>query len=93
MSSKLILYTKDNCSHCVNAKKFLDTQKILYVSRKVGEDVSREEFLATYPMTRTLPFALFEELRGDVTDETLIGGYIELVNFVNKNRSMIDNVE
>lgn len=68
--SNTIIYSKPNCSHCVAAKRMLDTWKIEYSVRELGTDLSREELLNLFPTARTMPQIV---LHGEH-----IGGYAEL---------------
>lgn len=64
------LYTKDNCSHCDQAKNLLRAAGLPFETIKLGEDITREELLAKIPTARTMPQVL--------KDEVPIGGYAEL---------------
>lgn len=67
----IIVYTKDNCPYCVKAKTLLQNKGLEYTERKIGTDITREEFLEAFPNARTVPQIMF--------DGQLIGGYDELV--------------
>ena len=41
----VILYTKDACSYCTNAKLLLNSKGISYTEYKIGEDFTRETLL------------------------------------------------
>jgi len=65
------VYSKENCGYCVAAIGLLDINSKNYKVIKVGEDITREEFLDEYPDVRTMPFILAED--GDA-----IGGFKSL---------------
>lgn len=66
----VILYTKDNCSYCVNAKLLLNSKGLSYTEYKLGEDFTRETLLEMFPEARTFPVI--------VVDGFNIGGYVQL---------------
>ena len=60
------VYSKENCGYCVAAIGLLDINSKNYKVIKVGEDITREEFLDEYPDVRTMPFILADdEVIGD----------------------------
>jgi glutaredoxin len=66
----VILYTKDNCSYCTNAKLLLNSKGLSYTELKLGEDFARETLLEMFPDARTFPII--------VVDGFNIGGYQQL---------------
>ena len=66
----VIVYTKDNCSYCVNAKMLLSSKGIAYEEKKLGQDFTRETLLEMFPHARTFPVI--------VMDGFNIGGYQQL---------------
>lgn len=67
----IIVYTKDNCPYCVKAKALLSSRSMEYMERRIGIDITRDEFLEAFPNARTVPQIVF--------DGELIGGYDDLV--------------
>lgn len=65
-----IVYTKDNCPYCVQAKHLLSKVGFEYSEVKIGVDITREEFLDTFPTAKTVPQIILNGER--------IGGYTEL---------------
>lgn len=65
-----VVYTKDNCPYCIKAKALLKGYGLEYQEIVIGKDISREEFLDTYPNARTVPQI--------VLDGEHIGGYDDL---------------
>jgi glutaredoxin len=66
----VILYTKDNCSYCTNAKLLLNSKGLSYTELKLGKDFARETLLEMFPDARTFPII--------VVDGFNIGGYQQL---------------
>lgn len=67
----IIVYTKDNCPYCVKAKALLSSRSMEYMERRIGIDITRDEFLEAFPNARTVPQIVF--------DGELVGGYDDLV--------------
>lgn len=65
-----VVWSKDGCSHCVQAKALLESRGIEFEERNVSQDWTREQLLAAVPAARTLPQIFL--------DEAYIGGFIEL---------------
>lgn len=65
-----IVYTKDNCTFCEQAKSLLEQKGLPYQTKKLGQDISRDELLAKIPTARTMPQIL--------KDDRLVGGFVEL---------------
>ena len=65
---EVIIYTKNNCSNCLKAKKRLSkfNPKIIILN----EDINREEFFEKFPNTKTVPQIII--------DNNHIGGYEDL---------------
>ena len=66
----VILYTKEPCSFCTNAKLLLNSKGIAYTENKLGQDFTRETLLELFPGATTYPVI--------VVDGFNIGGYKEL---------------
>lgn len=66
----ITVYTKDNCPYCIKAKALLKGYGLEYTEMNIGKDISREEFLESFPSARTVPQI--------VMDGELIGGFEEL---------------
>jgi glutaredoxin len=66
----IIIYSKDNCSYCTNAKILLSSKGLSYTEYKLGEDFTRETLLEMFPAAKSFPII--------VVDGFNIGGYIQL---------------
>ena len=55
MQSKVIIYTKDNCIYCVQAKQLLASNSKQYQEMKIGSDLTREDFISVFPNVKTVP--------------------------------------
>lgn len=73
----VILYTKDNCSYCTNAKLLLTSKGMSFTEMKLGEDFTRETLLEMFPQARTFPVI--------VIDGFNIGGYVQLKERLDNN--------
>ena len=65
-----VVWSKDGCSHCVQAKALLESKDIEFEERNVSKDWTREQLLAAVPNARTLPQIFL--------DDKLVGGFTEL---------------
>lgn len=69
------IYTRDGCSHCENAKAFLNRWNHKFTEYKIHIDVTRDMVLETYPGVKMLPII--------VIDGNYIGGYKDLIALLN----------
>lgn len=76
MRYKNIIYTKDNCPFCVQAKSFFSSRGETYQEMKIGQDLTREEFMEIFPNVRTVPFIII--------DGEHVGGYDKLTEWYNR---------
>jgi glutaredoxin 3 len=67
---KAIVWSKDSCSFCVQAKALLESKGIEYEERNVSQNWTREQLLEAVPTARTLPQIFL--------GEELVGGFTEL---------------
>jgi glutaredoxin len=67
---KAIVWSKDNCAFCDQAKALLNQRGIEFEERRIGHGWSREQLLESVPSARTVPQIFL--------DEELIGGFTEL---------------
>ena len=74
---KAIIWTKDNCSFCTSAKALLEANNIEYEEKHIGNGYTKEQLLEVVPNARTVPQIFI--------DEALIGGYVELQQYLGKN--------
>ena len=71
--SRAIVWSKDQCPYCVQAKQLLSSKGIEYDERNITQGPwTKEQLLVDVPMARTLP-QIF--LNGEY-----VGGYTELRN-------------
>lgn len=80
----ITVYSKDNCPYCKAAIKWLTDNHFPFQVLKIGEDVTREWVLETFPTMRTVPIIM----KGD----TLIGGYNDMIKpfMMEANTGIID---
>ena len=67
---KAIVWSKDQCPYCVQAKNLLESRGIEYEERNVSKDWTREQLLEAVPTARTLPQIFL--------DQEHVGGFNEL---------------
>ena len=67
---KAIVWSKDQCPYCVQAKALLESRGIEYEERNINNGWDKEDLLAAVPGARTLPQIFL--------DEELVGGFTEL---------------
>jgi len=52
---KAVVWSKDSCPYCVQAKGLLKSKDIEYEERNIDQDWTREQLLEAVPTARTLP--------------------------------------
>lgn len=67
---KAIVWSKENCPYCLQAKALLESRGIKFEERNVSKDWTREQLLEAVPTARTLPQIFL--------DDNYIGGFTEL---------------
>jgi len=73
--SKAIVWSKDACPFCLQAKALLESKGIEYEERNINNDYTKEQLLESVPTARTLPQIFL--------DDEYIGGFTELKNKLN----------
>ena len=67
---KAIVWSKNGCPFCDQAKNLLKSKNIEFEERNIEKDWTREQLIEAVPTARTLPQIFL--------DEKLIGGFTEL---------------
>jgi len=67
---KAIVWSKDQCPYCVQAKALLESKGIEFEERNINRGYTREQLLEAVPGARTVPQIFL--------DDKLIGGFTEL---------------
>ena len=67
---KAIVWSKNQCPYCTQAKALLESRGIEYEERNIEDGWDKEDLLAAVPTARTLPQIFL--------DDQLIGGFTEL---------------
>ena len=67
---KAIVWSKDDCPYCVQAKTLLTKKGIEFEERKIGDGWSKEQLLEAVPNARTVPQIFL--------DNELVGGFTDL---------------
>ena len=68
--AKALVWSKNNCPFCVQAKNLLKLKGIEFEERNINEEWTRQQLLEAVPTARTLPQIFL--------DDKLIGGFTEL---------------
>ena len=67
---KAVVWSKDACPFCVQAKALLESRGIEFEERNVNKDWTKEQLLEAVPTARTLPQIFLDDLH--------IGGFTDL---------------
>jgi glutaredoxin 3 len=67
---KAIVWSKDHCPYCVQAKTLLEQKGIAFEERKIGDGWTKEQLLEAVPNARTVPQIFL--------NDELVGGFTEL---------------
>ena len=67
---KAVVWSKENCPFCVQAKALLESKGIEFEERNVSKEWTKEQLLEAVPTARTLPQIFL--------DDKLVGGFTEL---------------
>ena len=68
--TKAVVWSKDSCPFCLQAKALLESNGIEFEERNVSKDWTKDQLLAAVPNARTLPQIFL--------DDKLVGGFNEL---------------
>lgn len=71
---KAVVWSKYHCPYCDQAKALLTQRGIEFEEKKIGDGFTKEELLEAVPNARTVPQIFI--------DETLIGGFTELKQYL-----------
>jgi glutaredoxin len=71
---RAIVWSKDNCTFCDQAKALLEQRNIAYEERKIGHGYTREDLLEAVPTARAVP-QIF-------VNNNHIGGFTELRKYI-----------
>ena len=74
MQNNVIIYTKDNCSHCINTKNFLQQHQKTFTEVNIGTDITREDFISIFPNVKSVPHII---INGEQ-----IGGFDKLTEWL-----------
>ena len=69
-----IVWSKDTCAFCDQAKALLEQRSIAYEERKIGYGYTREDLLAAVPTARTVPQIFM--------NNNHVGGFTELRQYI-----------
>lgn len=69
-----VIWSKDKCTHCDQAKALLRLRDIHYEERNINKDYTKEQLLESVPHARSVP-QIF-------VDDKLVGGLAELKKYL-----------
>lgn len=72
--SDVVVWSKNNCPYCVNAKNLLKAKGIDFVEKNIDTEFTRNQFFEANPSAKTFPQVWF----GD----KLVGGFTELQKYL-----------
>lgn len=75
--TKAIIWSKQMCPHCDQAKNLLNAKGIEFEERKIGERYSKEDLLEAVPTARSVPQIFL--------NDKLVGGFTELREYLSAN--------
>jgi glutaredoxin len=73
---KAIVWSKNQCPYCDQAKALLKMKGVEFEERNVQKDWTKEQLLEAVPTARTVPQIFI--------DEQLVGGFTELKQYFEK---------
>jgi glutaredoxin-related protein len=74
---KAIVWSKNDCQQCDQAKALLEQQGIEFEERRIGDGWTKEELLEYVPSARSVPQIFI--------NDQLIGGFTELQKYIKEN--------
>ena len=75
---KAVVWSKDNCPYCSQAKDLLESKGIEFEERNIMHDWTREQLLEAVPTARTVPQIFL--------GEEYVGGFTELRNKLTESK-------
>ena len=72
---KAIVWSKDNCAYCDQAKNLLKSKNIEFEERNIMKDWTKDQLLEAVPNARTVPQVFL--------GNTHVGGFNELRAYLN----------
>mgnify|MGYP001487250642 FL=1 len=75
-----VIYSKDGCSYCEKVKKVLELTGSTFVVYNLGEDFTKEEFIAEFGEGATFPQVS--------CDGKKLGGSVETVKFLREQQKV-----
>ena len=73
-----VVWSKDACSHCDQAKALLRSHGIDYEERRIGHEWTRDQLLESVPQARSVPQIFL--------NDTYIGGFADLQRYFNETQ-------
>ena len=70
------IYSKPNCGYCLQAKQLLEMEQLPFEYKNLGTHYSLDELMTLAPNAKSFP-QVFK-------DGVLVGGYSDLVEYLNQ---------
>lgn len=71
---RIIVWSKQNCPQCEQAKSYLKSKNIEFEERTIGNGWSREQLIEHVPNAKSVPQIFIDDVH--------IGGYFELTKAI-----------
>ena len=75
------IYSKPNCSFCLQAKQLLEHNKLEFEYKNLGTHYSLDELMTLAPNAKSFPQIFVVDENGN---KGLIGGFSDLVEYLNQ---------
>ena len=75
------IYSKPNCSYCLQAKQLLEMEQLPFEYKQLGTHYNLDELMTLSPDAKSFPQIFVVDENGN---KELVGGYSELVEHLNK---------
>ena len=75
------IYSKPNCSFCMQAKQLLEQNKLEFEYKQLGTHYDLDELMTLAPNAKSFPQIFVVDENGN---KDLIGGFSDLVEYLNQ---------
>ena len=75
------IYSKPNCSFCMQAKQLLEMEQLPFEYKQLGTHYNLDELMTLAPNAKSFPQVFVVDENGN---KDLIGGFSDLVEYLNQ---------
>ena len=75
------IYSKPNCSYCLQAKQLLEMEQLPFEYKQLGTHYDLDELMTLAPNAKSFPQIFVVDENGN---KDLIGGFSDLVEYLNQ---------